>query len=51
MSPKEAVDSELIEKLGARDPDAIAMAYDRYGRIAYSLFVRVTRDQSVSPRI
>ena len=48
MPPKDAVESELIEKLHARDADAIAVAYDRYGHLAYSLFVRVTRDQSVA---
>lgn len=48
MAAKEAIDSELIKKLRARDPEAIGLVYDRYGRVAYSLFVRVTRDQSVS---
>ncbi len=48
MQQKEPADYELIEKLRARDADAIAIAYDRYGRTAYSLFVRVTRDQSAA---
>lgn len=48
MHSREKADSELVEKLRARDPDAIASAYDRYGRLAYSLFVRITRDQSVA---
>lgn len=49
MEPKEAeAESELIDKLRARDPDSIAAAYDRYGHVAYSLFVRVTHDQSAA---
>ena len=48
MPSRDAGDSELIEKLRARDADAIAVAYDRYGHLAYSLFMRVTRDQSVA---
>ena len=48
MQSKDAGEAELIEKLRARDPDAIAGAYDRYGQLAYSLFVRVTRDSSVA---
>ncbi len=47
MNAKEA-ESELISKLRARDADGIATAYDRYGRLVYSLFVRVTRDESVA---
>lgn len=41
-------ENELVAKLHARDTDGIAAAYDRYGRLAYSLFVRITRDQSVA---
>ncbi len=41
-------ESELVAKLHARDGDGIAAAYDIYGRLAYSLFVRVTRDQSIA---
>lgn len=48
MPPKDAAESELVEKLHARDSDAIAVAYDRYGHLAYALFVRVTRDQSAA---
>ena len=48
MQPKDAAEGELIAKLHARDADAIAVAYDRYGHLAYSLFVRVTRDQSTA---
>jgi len=48
MDSREAADTELAAKLQARDADAIAVAYDRYGRIAYSLFLRVTRNQSAA---
>jgi RNA polymerase sigma-70 factor (ECF subfamily) len=39
---------ELIEGLQKRDPDALAGAYDRYSQVVYSLFLRITRDQSVA---
>ena len=48
MVSKDAGDAELIEKLQTRDADALAVAYDRYGHLAYALFVRVTRDQSIA---
>lgn len=41
-------DAALIERLRGRDPDALAAAYDRYSSIVYSLFLRITRDQSVA---
>jgi RNA polymerase sigma-70 factor (ECF subfamily) len=37
-------DAELIARLQRRDPQALAELYDRYGRLAYSLIVRVVRD-------
>ena len=39
---------ELVEGLQKRDPKALAAAYDRYGQVVYSLFLRITRDQSVA---
>lgn len=48
MPAKDSTDAELVRKLQSREPDAIALAYDRYGQLAYSLFVRVTRDQSAA---
>lgn len=41
-------DLELIDRLRKREPEALATAYERYGRVAYSLFVRITRDQSTA---
>ncbi|HEX6894279.1 MAG TPA: sigma-70 family RNA polymerase sigma factor [Bryobacteraceae bacterium] len=41
-------DEELIERLRARDPGAMAELYDRYGRIVYSLTFRVVRDHGVA---
>jgi RNA polymerase sigma-70 factor (ECF subfamily) len=41
-------DGALIERLRSRDPDALAAAYDRYSPIVYSLFLRITRDQSAA---
>ena len=48
MPAKDAAEAELAEKLKARDADALATAYDRYGHAVYSLFVRVTRDQTTA---
>lgn len=41
-------DSELIARIQKRDPEGLATAYDRYSGIAYGIFVRITRDQSVA---
>ncbi len=39
---------ELIERLQRHDPQALAELYDRYGRLAYSLILRVVRDTGVA---
>ncbi len=41
-------DPELIERLKRRDPRALADLYDRYGRMVYTLIVRVVRDTGVA---
>lgn len=41
-------DAELIERLQRHDPQALAELYDRYGRIAYSLILRVVRDTGIA---
>jgi len=41
-------DAELITRLQRRDPQALAELYDRYGRLAYSLILRVVRDVGVA---
>jgi RNA polymerase sigma-70 factor (ECF subfamily) len=38
----------LIERLQNRDPAALADLYDRYGRLTYSLIVRIVRDVGVA---
>lgn len=43
-----ANDQALSEQLRRRDPEAIAAAYDRFGPLVYSLFLRITRDQAVA---
>ena len=37
-------DADLARRLKAREPQAMADLYDRYGRLAYSLIFRVVRD-------
>jgi RNA polymerase sigma-70 factor (ECF subfamily) len=39
-------ESALIARLQRRDPQALAELYDRYGRTAYSLILRVVRDKA-----
>jgi len=41
-------DTELAARLQSRDPQALAELYDRYGRIAYALIVRVVRDGALA---
>src|SRR3954466_12498724 len=43
-----SADAELVARLQRRDPHALAELYDRYGRIAYSLILRVVRDTGVA---
>lgn len=39
---------EAINGLQRRDPESLAVVYDRYGQVVYSLFLRITRDPSVA---
>jgi RNA polymerase sigma-70 factor, ECF subfamily len=48
MSQRDTAEKALAEKLHARDPEAIGMAYDRYGRLAYSVVFRITHDESTA---
>jgi RNA polymerase sigma-70 factor (ECF subfamily) len=41
-------DRALIERLKRRDPQALAELYDLYGRLAYSLVLRVVRDKAIA---
>jgi RNA polymerase sigma-70 factor (ECF subfamily) len=41
-------DSDLVARLKRRDPDAMASLYDRYGRLVYSLILRVVRNEGVA---
>jgi RNA polymerase sigma-70 factor (ECF subfamily) len=38
----------LIARLQRRDPQALAELYDRYGKMAYSLVLRVVRDNAIA---
>jgi RNA polymerase sigma-70 factor, ECF subfamily len=38
----------LIERLQRRDPQALAELYDLYGKLAYSLVLRVVRDKAIA---
>lgn len=41
-------DALIVEKIKQGDSAGLAIAYDRYGSLAYSLIVRITRDSSVA---
>jgi len=41
-------DADLVDRLQHRDPQALAQLYDRYGRVTYSLILRVVRDTGVA---
>lgn len=40
--------AELVVRLQRREPQALAELYDRYGRIAYALILRVVRDTGIA---
>jgi RNA polymerase sigma-70 factor (ECF subfamily) len=42
------VEGDLVARLQNRDPQALADLYDRYGRLAYSLVLRVVRDSGAA---
>jgi|SRR5580693_5400453 RNA polymerase sigma-70 factor (ECF subfamily) len=48
MAHDPASDADLVERLRRRDPQALAELYDRYGRLAYSLILRVVRDSAIA---
>ena len=41
-------DPDLIVRLQRRDPQALAELYDRYGRLAYAVILRVVRDAAIA---
>ena len=41
-------DPDLAARLKRRDPQAMAELYDRYGRLAYSLILRIVRDAGLA---
>jgi len=41
-------DRDLIDRLRRRDPQALAELYDRYGRLTYSVILRVVRDSATA---
>lgn len=41
-------DVDLIERLQRRDPQALAELYDRYGKLAYSVTLRIVRDAAIA---
>lgn len=48
MAPPNSADIEIIERIQRREPDGLAAAYDRFGGMAFALFMRITRDRSAA---
>ncbi len=44
-------DGDLIAKLLQRDPAAMGELYDRYGRVAFSVIVRIVRNEGVAEEL
>src|SRR5437879_9888747 len=43
-----ADDAALVVRMQRREPQALAELYDRYGRLAFSLILRVVRDAGIA---
>ncbi len=41
-------DADLIQRLKQRDPGAMEDMYDRFGKVALSVIVRIVRDAAVA---
>src|SRR5438309_533643 len=41
-------DTALVARMQQRDPNALAELYDRYGRVTFSLIVRIVRDSGTA---
>ncbi|MDX2267684.1 MAG: sigma-70 family RNA polymerase sigma factor [Bryobacter sp.] len=44
-------DQEVIEGLRRRDPQAMATLYDRFGRVVFSIILRIVRNNSVAEEL
>jgi RNA polymerase sigma-70 factor (ECF subfamily) len=44
----DAADAGIVKRLQDREPLALADIYDRYGRLAYSLILRIVRDGAIA---
>jgi RNA polymerase sigma-70 factor (ECF subfamily) len=45
MHAEDSDESRVIEQLRNREPEGLAAAYDKYGRAAFALLVRITHDK------
>jgi RNA polymerase sigma-70 factor (ECF subfamily) len=41
-------DSKLVERLKQRDPEAMGFLYDRFGRLALAVLIRIVRDRTIA---
>ena len=45
---RERSDEDVLESIGAGDEAALRVLYDRYGRVAYGVALRILRDQALA---
>ena len=48
MKPERLADEELMPLIGAKDPDALEVVYDRHGGAAYSLAYRIVGERAAA---
>lgn len=46
-----ALDNDLLQRMQAKDEDALAALYDRYGGLVYSLAMRVVGDRELAEEV
>jgi len=46
-----AGDGDLVARLRRRDPEALGELYDRYGRLIYSLILRIVANQAIAEEL
>ena len=51
LTDQDAVDAELVARLAAGDEAALGPLYDRYGKLVYSLALRVVRDPAAAEEV
>jgi RNA polymerase sigma-70 factor (ECF subfamily) len=48
LEPLPGSDADLVKRMHARDAEALAATFDRYGRVVFSVILRVVRDSATA---